>query len=261
MRKKIKKRVKLKNKNNTKAKVIAIIFGILVILWLIIKIMMVNAYNKIESVDAFFKAYSNKVYYEVNNNYKGNDLFTYKNIKFKNYINNSYEKLKDAKTLSKDGAIVQYYSSSEKAGIYVGYDYSYTDMFAEEITYFSNDKLFIFFSNNQKTRKHILKDNDIYNDLDLLRYMEDVNNTKVTIFTPIYKIEELASVKLFSSVVLPSVEEFVLLDGAYQGYVLINNNVREICIFKDNKKYFITLLGDKFKYEDYEQILSSIVIE
>lgn len=259
-KKKIKKRVKLRDARHNKLKIIAVITAIILIIWLITKLLIVNAFYDIQVYDDFFNAYNNKIYYEIKDKYDGTDLFEYKNIKFKNYLDNTFKKTK-VNTLKKDGSAVQYYSETEKSALNVGIDYSYTDMFSEEITYFSDDHLFVFFSNNKNIRKRILEKNNISNDLDLFRYMNDVNNTKVSIFTPIYKIEELASVKLFASVILPSIEEFVVLNGDYQGYVFVSEHVKEISIFKDNKKYFIGLLGNKFKYKDFEEILNSLVIE
>jgi len=260
IKRRVKRRIKLRHKCHNKWKIIGIIISVLFIIWLIIKIIMVNAYNSISTVDEFFKAYHNKVYYDINNTYKGNDLISYKNIKFKNIMDKSF-KPDDIDLIQEDGFSRRYYSSSLNSALTVSNSYSYTEIFTEEITYYSEDRLFMFFNNKDDVRKRILEKNDISNDIDLFRYMNDINNTKVSIFTPIYKIEELASVKLFASVVLPSVDELVILDGDYEGYCLMDNHIKEIVIFKDGETYFITLFGKNFKYNDYEELLSSLVIE
>ena len=255
-----KKKKRFKSKKKKKLIVISIILGILLACWLIFKILMVNAYHSIDSVDKFFDSFNTRIYYSVNSNYSGDDLFEYTdNIKFKNYIDDSFKK-SEISTLKSDGKAFSYSASSKKTAINVGEEYSYVEMFKEELDYFTDDHMLEMFNINTKKREKLLKENNIKNDIDFFTYVKYVNNTDISIFTPIYKIEELASVKLFSSVVLPEIDSFWVLEGDLEGYTLVNKDFKEIVILKDNKKYFIGIFGKQFNSTVFEELLSSLEI-
>lgn len=253
------KKRRFKSKRTKQIIILSIIMGLLLISWIIFKILIVNAYYAITPVEEFFDAFDTRTYYSVKSSPSDN-LFSYTdNIKFKNYIDDSYEK-SEFSTLKKDGIGYHYYNKSDKTSINVGEEYSYVEMFKEELTYFTDDNSLKLFNINTKKRNKILEKNKINNDIDFFQYIKLVNNTDITIFTPIYKIQELASVKLFASVVLPGVDKFVVLEGDIQGYTLMNESFKEIVVLKNNKKYFIGLMGEKFNNAVYEELLSSLEI-
>lgn len=251
-----------KIKSNKISTILLVIFFIILGLWLILKLLLVNWCNNITLEDEFLNGINNRSYYKTSTHKINDDLYLeFDDIKFVNFINNTFVSNKSSSLKGED--VISYSSSTYKTALNIGKEYSFVDMFIKEHTFFSdseNDMGIHFYLNSNK-RENLLKENDVKNDLDFFTLVNDYSKIKVNILTPISKIREFGTVKLFASVVFPSVDELVILDGEYDGYVFKNEAVREIHIFDENGIHFICIIGDYFNNEMYEEILDTIVIK
>lgn len=236
-----------------------IIIGVIFVIWLIIKIVLLSMYNKIVDYDHFLKGVDNQSTYTYASEFITEDYLEYDGIRFRNYIDDTFVK-SDVENVNTENAI-GYTSENYKSSLVVGNDYTYSKMYISYFDYFSDeDDMWDFFTSEEFRKKYIDKSN-ISNDFDFFTLVKEVNETKVSIFTPINELRRMGSLKLFASVTFPSINEIVVLAGEYDGYVFINENYKGINIESDDKRYFISLNGEYFNEEMYLDILNTITIE
>lgn len=236
-----------------------IIIGVIFVIWLIIKIVLLSMYNKIVDYDHFLKGVDNQSTYTYASEFITEDYLEYDGIRFRNYIDDTFVK-SDVENVNNENAI-GYTSEDYNSSLVIGKDYTYSKMYISYFDYFSDeDDMWDFFTSEEFRKKYIDKIN-ISNDFDFFTLVKEVNETKVSIFTPINKLRRMGSLKLFASVAFPSIDEIVVLAGEYDGYVFINDDYKGINIEHGKERYFISLNGEYFNEDMYLDILNSITIE
>lgn len=236
-----------------------IVIGVVFAIWLIIKIVLLSMYNKIVDYDHFLKGVDNQTTYTYASEFITEDYLEYEGIRFRNYIDDSFVK-SDVENVNSENA-VGYTSEDYNSSLVIGKDYTYSKMYISFFDDFSDeDDTWDFFTSEEFRKKYIEKSN-ISNDFDFFTLVKEVNETKVSIFTPINKLRRMGSLKLFASVAFPTVDEIVVLAGEYDGYVFINENYKGINIESNDRRYFISLNGEYFNEDMYLDILNTITIE
>ena len=109
--------------------------------------------------------------------------------------------------------------------------------------------------------KRILKDNNIENDLDLLKYYEVHGDDKVSPLMTISKQSEIYIMKYVNSIMLPSIKYVNEISGGYKGYMLnTGDQIHEVNLLLNDKKYYITFIGD-YDLEFIEDTLDKVIID
>ena len=250
-------------KKKIKKRILLITGIIILIIWLIYKFLLVSWCNNITNVDEFFNGFNNKNYYNVSTKMlSNNEYFTYKNIRFKNYLDNTFRDKNITTTFLGEEAI-QYFSKDKTAAVGIGHDYSVISLFSQEFEYFGDDAFVLsFFDIGAKGRNKILEKYSINNDIEFFELLEENANKKVSIFTPIYKIREIGTLNSFASIYCPVLDQVDVLTGDYKGYVfIINDKLRQIHVYDGDKIYYISLIGEYFTNEMYEEVLNTLIIK
>lgn len=91
-----------------------------------------------------------------------------------------------------------------------------------------------------------LKNDNIKNDIDLLKYVKDNYFIKNTIFTSKKTMETNYSINYFVDNALPEFESISLINGNITGYIINmkNVNTREIHLLYNNEQYILSLFGE-----------------
>ena len=154
------------------------------------------------------------------------ECIRYENFKVKN-IFNDYEIINDQSKSLKYKKI-----GDENDAIFMGVD----DQF---VTLLKND------NDYKKVCLKLFKNNNINNDLDLLKYFESHSNDSVKFFMTYNKQKEISKIKEINSVILPSLEYVKSINGDYTGYIFkTSKNISEVNILKDDKRYYFTFIGN-----------------
>ena len=136
------------------------------------------------------------------------------------------------------------------------------------IDVFTNDEL-DFFGNvnenkfNSADRKYFLLRNDINNDIDFLNYIKDNYYNKNNLFTSIRNIKENYALNNYIKVILQKMESLTVIKGDYEGYIFnYQNNLREVNILRNNRRYVFTFIGNDITSDNYLiDILSTLEIK
>ena len=111
-------------------------------------------------------------------------------------------------------------------------------------------------------RNQFLKSNNIENDIDFFKYMNKQEFPVFNILTPVNKMQSIYSVYLMFNIMIPSINYINEIKGDYEGYILNLDNIKEVSILKDNKRYIFTFVGNDYFTVDYiKELLNTIVIE
>lgn len=107
-----------------------------------------------------------------------------------------------------------------------------------------------------------LNKNHITNDIELLQFLYQVKEEKNHIFTNVGKMKERYTLYSIVLTTIPIIHNISLIDGDYTGYVLNSNNLREVTILKNNKRYIYTFYNlDYFTNESIKNLLNTIEIQ
>ena len=110
-------------------------------------------------------------------------------------------------------------------------------------------------------RIKFLENNNIKNDIDFFKYMNKQEYPVFNILTPVNKMKSIYSVYLMFNIMIPSTNYINEIKGDYQGYILNLDNIKEVSILKDNKRYTFTFIGNDYFTLDYvKELLNTIVI-
>ena len=112
-----------------------------------------------------------------------------------------------------------------------------------------------------KKLKKIAEKENIYDDIDLIKYMEKHNDDKVKFFMSLKKQKQIYTINNFKLSMLPSIDYIKLVDGYYKGYMhKLTANISEVFIIKNNKGYFFTFVGD-YTEQDINEFINTVIIE
>lgn len=189
-----------------------------------------------------------------------NNYFEYQNIK----IRNDFKKYKALDTLSSvEGFSQKLVLRDENNNIISAFWMGSTDTYVYQLktdkTLFGTDVKRV----TNVTFTNILEKNNINTDIELFDYYSKQKYIKNNIFTSVKKIKENYAKYFMISVMMPTMENITLINGDYNGYIFnITNNMKEVSILKNDKKYVFVFLNATTLTEEYlTDILSTIVIE
>lgn len=145
-----------------------------------------------------------------------------------------------------------------KASFWFGYaDYDdFVQIFDDGVSWFgievkvTNEEVIEYFENN-----------NIKSEIDLVKYLNSIDNLDNSIFTSVKQMKENYISKLILKTFLHS-NNYALITGDYKGYIIDMTDSKEAYIFKDNKKYVFTFLKtDYFTNEYINDLLNTVIIE
>lgn len=233
---------------------------VLVILVLLIgayfgyKLYLISYYSD-KSLNYSFKEISDA--YKMNNNITVNtkklddkDYLQFKEIKiknnFKNFIKNDI-----------DDTSVIYTNKSNKSQITISINSTYLDFY-----YLVESDLEGEGVDNKNTtyqdRIDYLKKNNVTNDLELFNFLAS-NNYKKNVFTSIKDIKGAYATYLVAQIMVP--QKLTKISGDLKGYIREKNDIKEVNILKNNKRYMFMLIGDYFTEDKVNDLLNTIIIE
>lgn len=261
------KRKRRKKKQQNKLR-IAIIISVIVILlttFICYKAFLINKYDVAQlettNYDKFLRSYNARekevIQWQTVDN---NEYLVYENLKIKNI----YKDYKINESSNIDNLIIyeKYDSSNTKTDtlqIYISEE-SYIDWFS------TDDKN--FYISIEEDGKQLpleaeindyLEKNKITDDESLFKLLSNTRNYTPNIFTSTSKIKDHYGTHLMASITMPAIDKFIELNGDYDGYILIINNIKEVHIIKDGKTYSLTFTNKT--EEEILDLISTIVIE
>ncbi len=103
---------------------------------------------------------------------------------------------------------------------------------------------------------------NIKNDVDLIKFLSTYEYKENNLFTSTNKMKENYFVKFITSFLMSLGESVTLIDGDYEGYILNMDEIKEVSIIKNNKKYVFTFLKTDYFNDGYiKELLNTIKIE
>lgn len=115
-------------------------------------------------------------------------------------------------------------------------------------------------------RKFFLLKNDINNEIDFYKYVANNYYKENNIFMDKRTMMENYAFNMFTSIVVPKVDEFIIIKGDYQGYIFKiikdNRRVTQVTILRDGKVYGFLTNDSRFEDESYMiDLIGTIEIE
>ncbi|MBQ7104709.1 MAG: helix-turn-helix transcriptional regulator [Bacilli bacterium] len=250
-----------KIKRRTITKTLLTVFLIFVIGFLTYKVSYIKIYSNQDRekeeikkiVDGLSNQQTMTIYKKTLNE---NEYLIYDDIKIRNDFKNfKYEE----KLSSKKWQEYKLYDENgkTKSVFMLGSATTYIDYFTSEAILVGDLGQF-----NSADRNYFLLRNDINDDIDFLNYIKDNYFAKSNIFTQTRKIKENYALNLFVDVAIPRVDSLTIINGDYTGFIFNLNNVREVNILRNNKRYIFMFTGSKYITDEYiKDILSTVEIK
>lgn len=137
-------------------------------------------------------------------------------------------------------------------------------MFIDQIK--NADKSLFGTNSNKKAVMKLIETNNINDDIELFKfintYLDNHKNDKYNLFTSVKKLKESYSVNVIASEVFSNSNSITLIDGGYNGYMFnYNNNIKEVYIIKNDKRYVFTFVNNEYFTDAYiKDLLETVVI-
>ncbi len=244
---------------------IVVIFLLLVGIFFSYKLVLLNRYtvSKDKDVSDVIKGLKNsktiKIYkktipdsdYLVEGDIKiRNDFKDYEKLTMKNMPNSyvKYEKYNE--------------KTKEKEGISISNFMQFIDGFtSNDITFYNDSKTNIIDNFNKADRKYFLLKNDINNDVDYFKYVEENYYKENNIFMSKREMMENYAFNLYTSIVIPVVDSITYIDGDYTGFMIKKANTISTTIIRNNKQYNFLLYGNDASLSYMIDLLSTLEIK
>lgn len=183
---------------------------------------------------------------------KVNDYLTFHSMKIKNDFQNFEKKDDNLKNYDK-------YFDSNNNGLIIGMDETKITLLKNNEIFYSENKDFRI--NNKNVTKY-LKQNNIKNDMDLIRHVQKAKTDSYNIFSSIKTMKEkyLLSYIIYTSI--PTANELYKIVGDYGGYAFVLDDFVEVSIVTNGKRYIYSFIGREHFTDDYiNKLLNTIVLE
>ena len=117
--------------------------------------------------------------------------------------------------------------------------------------------------------KQIIRDNKIVSNVDVYKYIKEYRFGKSSFLTSISKTKEDYIVKDYLLSYLPSISEFIFIEGDYQGYISSFNSSSseklkryEAVLEKNNESYFVQVMSveGSITLDEFYELISTTVI-
>jgi len=187
------------------------------------------------------------------------DYFQFENMKLDKELLDGFEELKIHKS-EKSKGLIKNLDNNKIAHITVGYDNTIVSSCKE----FVEDNYSDIKASSKYMQKYFKK-HSIENDVDLIKYLlTEGKKNKVSVFSSYSKLKDSCITLELANQLLNTEKDVNLVTGDYTGYAYnaISDNVKEVNINYNNKRYIIQFLNlDYFTDEIISQLLNSLVIE
>ena len=252
-----------KNKIKIILRVVTSIVFIVALIFLIYKSFLLNKYNADipenyeQIVDGLTLDKTIKIYKKTINE---NDYLIVDDIKIRNDFS-AFKKIDKINELDSTKYVLYDENDKIKSAIFMGKMDSYIDMLASNSLIIMNGKDKGQF--NDADMKYFLLRNDINNDLDFFKYVKDNYYLENNLFTSIRKMRENYVINTYVGIAFTLVSSTTIIAGDYTGFIYnLKTNMKEVHIFRNNKSYVFTFIGEEFTKDSYiEDLLSTLEIK
>ncbi len=244
---------------NKKILIIGIIILTLILLFFGYKCFMLYRYSfeKPDNIEDIVKGLKNQKTLKIKKNkLNDNEYITIENYKIKNILDGYKEN-------DNGSSYVRLYKKEEnnkQYAIQFSLDFSdiqIVDAFLNDITVYAdfNDG-FLKGNINDADRKGFLEKNNIKNDIDFYKFVADNYFIESNIFTDTKTIKQNYAFNLITSIAVPEIDGWIILEGDIDGYIMNIGTKDEITawqitIIDDNKRYNILTTDPRFKDESF----------
>lgn len=236
----------MKKKNLFK---IFVVMFVLLLIILCYKIFILNKYTSqkvminTDNIFAEVLTINNKV--EV----KDSEILKFEKLSIKNYFKEYVESETNSNFEVKydnDGNVISFYSIS-KSNQYINL------LNLNSFNLYINDDEKNYNYETEEDMQVYLKNNEIENDIGLLKHIKDNYYIKNNIFMSEKTMKNNYLINSLVEVTLPQFEKIVLLDGRITGYIITMNNlnIKEIHMLYNEEQYILVLSGPEITNNEF----------
>ena len=236
--------------------IIAFIFSLSAAIFLIYFVNLNNKY-KLTFTDDYYTIISglkNKERISIEHKETDKELFTYKDLSmeniFKTFKKDEREELKDLEryllTDDEDNTV---------AIFNIAYENTYLDWSKTSASIYGiEDKTF------QSIDPKVVESLNLKNDLELFDYLVALPGKKKFIEKKEIK-EADYYLATYCDIVIPRVNELKTIEGDYSGYIFGLDDIYEVSIFDNDKRYILSFYGEYFNLDMIQNLISTITIK
>ncbi len=236
--------------------IIAFIFSLSAAIFLIYFVNL-NSKYKLTFTDDYYTIISglkNKERISIEHKETDKELFTYKDLSmeniFKNFKKDEREELKDLEryllTDDEDNTV---------AIFNIAYENTYLDWSKTSASIYGiEDKTF------QSIDPKVVESLNLKNDLELFDYLVALPGKKKFIEKKEIK-EADYYLATYCDIVIPRVNELKTIEGDYSGYIFGLDDIYEVSIFDNDKRYILSFYGEYFNLDMIQNLISTITIK
>ena len=236
--------------------IIAFIFSLSAAIFLIYFVNLNNKY-KLTFTDDYYTIISglkNKERISIEHKETDKELFTYKDLSmeniFKNFKKDELEELKDLEryllTDDEDNTVAIFNIAYENT--YLNWSKTSASIYGIE------DKTF------QSIDPKVVESLNLKNDLELFDYLVALPGKKKFIEKKEIK-EADYYLATYCDIVIPRVNELKTIEGDYSGYIFGLDDIYEVSIFDNDKRYILSFYGEYFNLDMIQNLISTITIK
>lgn len=236
--------------------IIAFIFSLSAAIFLIYFVNL-NSKYKLTFTDDYYTIISglkNKERISIEHKETDKELFTYKDLSmeniFKNFKKDEREELKDLEryllTDDEDNTVAIFNIAYENT--YLNWSKTSASIYGIE------DKTF------QSIDPKVVESLNLKSDLELFDYLVALPDKKKFIEKKEIK-EADYYLATYCDIVIPRVNELKTIEGDYSGYILCLDDIYEVSIFDDDKRYILSFYGEYFNLDMIQNLISTITIK
>lgn len=236
--------------------IIAFIFSLSAAIFLIYFVNL-NSKYKLTFTDDYYTIISglkNKERISIEHKKTDKELFTYKDLSmeniFKNFKKDEREELKDLEryllTDDEDNTVAIFNIAYENT--YLNWSKTSASIYGIE------DKTF------QSIDPKVVESLNLKNDLELFDYLVALPDKKKFIEKKEIK-EADYYLATYCDIVIPRVNELKTIEGDYSGYIFDLDDIYEVSIFDNDKRYILSFYGEYFNLDMIQNLISTITIK
>lgn len=236
--------------------IIAFIFSLSAAIFLIYFVNL-NSKYKLTFTDDYYTIISglkNKERLNIEHKETDKELFTYKDLSmeniFKNFKKDEREELKDLEryllTDDEDNTVAIFNIAYENT--YLNWSKTSASIYGIE------DKTF------QSIDPKVVESLNLKSDLELFDYLVALPDKKKFIEKKEIK-EADYYLATYCDIVIPRVNELKTIEGDYSGYILCLDDIYEVSIFDNDKRYILSFYGEYFNLDMIQNLISTITIK
>lgn len=236
--------------------IIAFIFSLSAAIFLIYFVNL-NSKYKLTFTDDYYTIISglkNKERLNIEHKETDKELFTYKDLSmeniFQDFKKDEREELKDLEryllTDDEDNTVAIFNIAYENT--YLNWSKTSASIYGIE------DKTF------QSIDPKVVESLNLKNDLELFDYLVALPDKKKFIEKKEIK-EADYYLATYCDIVIPRVNELKTIEGDYSGYILGLDDIYEVSIFDDDKRYILSFYGEYFNLDMIQNLISTITIK